>query len=144
MDQAVPDGSVSASRRYVLTLNGREGSVTVGPVIRCEFDGRSYPVDRTQSKSSWGYTDYNYALRKPDGGFAFGGASPRDGVGVSLPDGHSWSLSRRDDHTHELGANTLVRLDQAALRIAVESTEPDDTIPYILCGVVLLIDDNAQ
>lgn len=127
---------------YTVSINGTStGAIVFADEPFYEGPGARYPIRRVRhDRGSWG-VDYDYAVHCPDGRIARGAASHHDGFGVTLP-GESWGFRSLEEGVHLLGGQVKIAVDRAARKVTIDSPHDERALPYILCGVVMLIDPN--
>ncbi len=136
------DAAIPLLQSYRLRFNESEGWLHLQERSYCELDGTTYQIKRQVTKSSgWGYFTFTYSMTEPVGIKAWGVVSPHDGIGVWLTSATSWGFDTDPDGNATLGENTTIRIDRDERRIDVRTDEPVDTIPAIICGVMILADD---
>ena len=98
-----------------------------------------YPISRLLSElPNWG-PEASYVVSGPDGVEAEGSCSNHEGCGVWVPGGE-WGFSRVDDSVMQLGEQTRLTIDREGREVQVETAEPPDMLPYIICGLCILLD----
>jgi hypothetical protein len=104
-----------------------------------ETAGIRYPITRLQSEMpNWGI-EMTYEVPRPEGGRAVGSCSNHDGCGVTTPDG-GWGFKFPAENTTLLGPQTRLKIDRERRRVVVETAEPPPMLPYIICGLCILLD----
>ena len=133
------------SDSYKININGIKCILNVSKEPFCTLGELNYLIKRRMMKNeSWGYIDFEYEIRCPDGEIVSGSVSPRDGIGVHIGPGQSWGIAPIGESATRLGDRTEIIFYRAAGTIAVETTEASGRIPHILCGLVLLADPQER
>jgi len=136
------DTPITPLQSYRLRFNESEGWLHLHERSYCELDGVTYRIKRQVVKSSgWGYFTFTYTITEPAGIKAWGVVSPHDGIGVWLTSAISWGFDTDPDGNATLGEKTTIRLDRREHRIVVRSDEPAAHVPAVICGVMILADD---
>jgi hypothetical protein len=104
-----------------------------------ETNGRRYPIYRLKSEmTNWGL-EVTYEVPRPEGGRAVGSCSNHDGCGVTTPEG-GWGFTRLGQEITMLGPHVRLEIDRPAHQVLVETAEPPNMLPYIICGLCILLD----
>ena len=61
-------------------------------------------------------------------------------MGVYVGAGQSWGIVTIAEAVYRLGHHTKITIDKAAGVIVVDTFEPAERVPHIICGLVLLAD----
>ena len=130
--------------RYTVVINTKTGLLDVSETPFCDFDGVHYAIRRSMRKGGWGMIDFDYDVKGPDGVYADGGVSPHDGIGVYVGGGKGWGIDRIGEATYRLGKHTEVVIDKPTRIITVDTTEPAERIPHLICGIIILADPQER
>ena len=130
---------------WAVLIGDLEGELDVSGQPSCTLGlGRErYAIRVRRSTGGWGEPQFDCDVDSPDGHSAHSGASPRDGVGVSLEDGKDWSLDRAVDGAYLLGRDIRVERDDEAGTLRVTGPVPPNRIAHVIAGLVLIAHPDA-
>jgi hypothetical protein len=98
-----------------------------------------FPINRHETEMpNWG-PEVTYTVSGPDDVRAVGSCSNHDGCGVSTPDGE-WGFERLEEDVMLLGEHSRLEIDRENQQVVVGTAEPLEMLPYIICGLCILLD----
>jgi hypothetical protein len=125
--------------RYTVAIGDLAGELDVSEKPYCTLGSTRYTIRTRKTSGGWGEPQFDCDVAAPNGDRAYAGASPREGVGVSLGGGESWSLACADEGAYVLGDAIRVARDDAAGTLSVTGPVPPGRIPHVIAGLVLIV-----
>lgn len=107
------------------------------------LDGVSFTVRTRTNVGGWGEKDFNCTVTGPAGEEASAAAGPREGVGVLLPGGRSWSLCQQPGGLFLLGDRIRIDRDLRGRRLTANGPVAEDRLLHTLAAMVLLVHPDA-